>query len=58
MTIASLISILKTLPQDAIVLADDGTGSFAEVLRTDLCIEDYDNENPLYLEIYASGKNV
>jgi len=53
--VADLIKILKTMPRNAIVVSDDGTGWIAEVRECDIVPDNIDDVK--YVGIYGGGKS-
>ena len=56
LTVKQLIKILKTMPQDAIVASDDGTGWLAKVRSCDIELEEYDDIK--WVQICGNGEGV
>ena len=54
MTVKGLIKILKTMPNNAIIVSDDGTGWLAKVRDCDVYTENNDN----FVVIAGNGESV
>jgi hypothetical protein len=54
--VADLIEILKTMPQDAIVVSDDGTGWLAKVEEGDVYADGTDDFT--YVQICGNGEGI
>lgn len=58
MTVKKLIEILQTMPQDATVVSDDGTGWIAEVTEKGVLKTEVTEENIIWIQIIGNGNPV
>lgn len=58
MTVKNLIKILETMPEDAIIVSDDGTGWLAKVTENGVEKEEIEEENIIWIKIIGDGESV
>ena len=58
MTVKELIEILNTMPQDALIVSDDGTGWLAKVTKEGIEKEVIEEENLTWIKIFGNGEGV
>lgn len=58
MTVKKLIEILQTMPQDAIVVSDDGTGWLAQVTEEGVSKTEIVEKDIVWVQIIGDGDSV